>query len=233
LILCDIGNCTFSFYFTNTKQNIKYPTSKTLPPLHELKALDGSNEYTAKLCKIYFISVNEQAASKLQKTYGKKHLCNLHKFVATRAAYKNLGIDRLIICSNINNKIIVDAGSAITIDIVKNNSHLGGYIFLGLSHHISSYKNISKKLKAKPNFAKYANKLDKIPTSTQEALHLSLLQSVADMLRKLHKKHKLDIIITGGDGLIISSLFKKHKNIKHKKNLIFKCMRKVIATNKL
>ena len=232
MILCDIGNCTFSFYFTNTKQNIKYPTSKTLPPLHELKALDSSSEYTNKICKIYFISVNNKAIKKLQKTYGKTHTIDLYSFVGNNSKYTNLGIDRLIICSNINNKIIIDAGSAITIDIVKNNSHLGGYIFLGLSHHISSYKNISKKLKAKPNFAKYANKLGKIPNSTQDALHLSLLQSVVDLSKKLSKKYKLDIITTGGDGLLLSACF-KNKKTKYKKKLIFKCMRKVIATNKL
>jgi len=233
LILCDIGNCTFSFYFTNSKKNAKYSINKPLPSANKLQKLDNiSSSFCENKIKIYFISVNTKAIKKLQKTYGKKHTINLYSFVGNNSKYTNLGIDRAIICANINNKIIIDAGSAISIDIVKNNSHLGGYIFLGLNAHIKAYLNISKKLKVTTNFAKYKDTIGKIPNSTQDALHLPLLQSVVELSKKLSKKHKLDIITTGGDGLLLSACF-KNKKTKYKKNLIFKCMRKVIATNKL
>ena len=52
-----------------------------------------------------------------------------------------------VACSFQQNAVIVDAGSAITVDIIENGVHKGGFILLGLRRFMKSYPKISKKLK--------------------------------------------------------------------------------------
>ena len=65
---------------------------------------------------------------KLQKTIKKKSLCKRYKEILKfETSYEGLGIDRLA-CSFQDNCVIVDAGSAITVDIMEEGIHKGGFI---------------------------------------------------------------------------------------------------------
>jgi len=113
LILCDIGNTTYDFLINGKHK--KYFLDEKVPKFDD---------------EIYFVSVNEKATKKLLKK--NSHAKNINKFLKFSTAYQGLGIDRAVACSFQDNCVIVDAGSAITVDIMEEGVHKGGFILLGL-----------------------------------------------------------------------------------------------------
>lgn len=208
LILCDIGNTTYHFCNTTNGKDFKVLLSDKLP-----KALDS---------RIYYISVNKKAAKKLIKNF--PDAIDLKDHIKFNTKYQGMGIDRILACSYINDGIIVDAGSAITVDIMDNGIHKGGYILPGLNSLKKAYPLISKKLKFTFNSDV---KLNKIPLKTEDAISYAIMQSIILPIKNIAKKR--NIIFTGGDGKFLSQYF---KNSKFKKDLIFKSMKKAVNAAK-
>jgi len=110
LILCDIGNTTYHF-LVNGKHK-KYFLDEKVPKFDE---------------ELYFVSVNEKGTKRLlKKNPQAKNIKDILKF---ETIYQGLGIDRAVACSFQQNAVIVDAGSAITVDIIENGVHKGGWIY--------------------------------------------------------------------------------------------------------
>jgi len=213
MVLCDIGNSTFCF-----KNKKKYQTI----------LIDDSLDNLYFKQKIYFISVNKKATKKLLKKF--PDAINIEKYIKLNSLYDDkLGIDRKIVCSTIKNGIIVDAGSAITIDIVKDYKHLGGFILPGIKKYLQIYPKISKKLKF--YFENKVN-LDKIPTSTNEAINCAIFNSIILLISNEYKKHNLKIYLTGGDGFLLKQYLNQY-DVKYDKNMIFKAMKQTIKRNNL
>ncbi len=113
--------------------------------------------------------------------------------------------------------IVVDAGSAITIDLFGSPSDSkfivkfeGGAIMPGLVSYFSSVSNAGNLLPAvKPEL------LDKLGKNTEECINFgafgSLVGGIKEILRILDYKNK-NLIFTGGDGEIFSKYFKAHYN---------------------
>ena len=209
MILCDIGNTTY--HFKDGKKDFRIFLDDDIPKFNK---------------KIYFISVNDKATAKLLKRYPQS--INLKDIVTFTTTYKGIGVDRIIACSGVKNGIIIDVGSAITIDIMKNGNHLGGFILPGFRALRKIYPQISKKLKF--NFEKNIN-LDKIPLDTTTAINYSIYSMIIEPILKIEKKYKINIFITGGDGKLLLPYLKKYK-VKYNKNLIFKNMKKIIKENR-
>lgn len=204
MILCDIGNTTFHFLINGKHK--KYFLDEKIPKFED---------------EVYFISVNEKATKKLLKKNPNSYdISSLAKF---ETAYLGMGIDRVIACCFLDDIVIVDAGSAITVDIIENGSHKGGFILLGLQSFIKSYFKISKKLKI--NFEKNTN-LDKIPLCTKDAIQYAIMKSIILPIKEVSLDKK--IIFTGGDGEFLSSYF---ENSQYKKDLIFENMKRIIDAN--
>ncbi len=204
MILCDIGNTTFHFLIND--KHVKYLLDEKIPSFND---------------EVYFVSVSEKASKKLLKKNPKaKNIKDILNFETT---YKGLGIDRAIACSFAQNCVIVDAGSAITVDIMQESIHLGGFILLGLQSFMKSYPKISKKLNFE--FEKNIN-LDKIPQETKDAIQYAMLKSIILPIKEVSLNK--NIIFTGGDGLVLSKYF---KNSIYKKDLIFENMKRIIDAN--
>jgi len=208
MILCDIGNTTYHFKTKNSSFKIALGDS-----LEKIKGIKG---------KIYFISVNKKATKKLLKEF--PNAINLEEYIDFETSYDGMGIDRKIVCKYIKNGIIVDIGSAITVDIMKKGKHYGGFILPGINAYKRIYPQISKKLTFK--FKTDIN-LDKIPLKTNDAINYSILNSIIAPIKNIYKKSKVPIYFTGEDSKLILSYFEKIPNI-YKKNLIFNSMKKVI-----
>lgn len=212
MILCDIGNTTFHFKTENkdfkigVKKSIKYIFSK---------------EET-----LYFISVNEKATKKLLKVY--PNAIDIKNIIKFRTKYNGMGIDRIVVCNYIKNGIVVDVGSAITIDIMKKGKHKGGFILPGIDAYKRIYPNISKKLSFQ--FSNNIN-LDKIPLNTNDAINYAILNAIITPIQNIYKQYKLPLHFTGGDGEVLLKYFKS-KDTKYDKNLIFKSMHKIISSKK-
>ena len=204
LILCDIGNTTY--HFLVKEKHKKYFSDEKVPKFDD---------------EIYFVSVNEKATKRLLKK--NPHAKNINKFLNFETSYQGLGIDRAVACSFQDNCVIVDAGSAITVDVMEESKHIGGFILLGLRRFMKSYPKISKKLKFE--FEKEIN-LDKIPLKTKDAIQYAMLKSIILPIKEVSLNK--NIIFTGGDGEVLSKYF---ENSIYKKDLIFENMKRIIDAN--
>jgi len=204
LILCDIGNTTFHFLIK--EKHKKYSLKESIPKFDE---------------RVFFVSVNRKATNKLLKT--NPNAINIEKYLDFKTKYKGQGIDRVIACAFEKDSVIVDAGSAITVDVMKKGIHKGGFILLGFQSFMNAYPKISKKLKF--DFDKDVN-LDKIPLQTKDAIQYAILKSIILPIREVAKTE--NIIFTGGDGELLSGYF---TNSIYKKDLIFENMKRIIDAN--
>ena len=188
MILCDIGNTTF--HFKTKKKDFKIGVKDSLEKL----SLDKG--------QIYFISVNDKATKKLISSC--PSAINIKNIINFHTKYIGMGIDRQVVCSYLSNAIIVDSGSAITVDVVKKGKHKGGFILPGISAYRKIYPQISKKLIFQ--FSNNIN-LDKMPLTTNDAINYAIFDSIVSTILKVYKKYKLPIYFTGGNSKKILKYF--------------------------
>ncbi len=204
MILCDIGNTSYDFLINEKHQKVFL--DENLPALNQT---------------IYFISVNEKATAKLLSLY--PTAVNLENYLTFKTSYVGMGVDRKVACYGADNAIIVDAGSAITVDIMENGKHQGGFILPGLRKFHDMYAQISPKLDF--DFALKQN-LDKIPQNTQDAISYSILKAIILPIKEIAQNKQL--LFTGGDGEHLSSFFSESI---YKKDLIFENMKRIMSAN--
>ncbi len=204
MILCDVGNTTYHFLIDG--KDYRYLLEEELPFISEM---------------IYYISVNDKATEKIESFY--ENCINLEKFLDFKTAYKGMGIDRKVACCSLKNAIIVDAGSAITVDMMKDGIHQGGFILPGIRKFEQMFEQISSTLKYEINTKV---NLDRIPLCTQDAISYSILKSIILPIKDFAKDE--NIIFTGGDGNFLSTYF---DNCTYKENLIFENMKGLIDAN--
>ena len=204
MILCDIGNSFYHFYQLGYIWKVPVDNKKFELPNHN---------------KLFYISVNDKASKKLKKISNLAK--NIEDYIEFNSSYTGLGIDRKLACIGSKNGVVVDAGSAITVDVMQNNVHLGGYILPGLSEFQNSYKNISKKLDYKFNFRVDLN--CSLPQNTRDAISYGALKSINSTINEVSRDKK--IYFTGGDGKFLSKFF---NNSIYDESIIFKGMLKII-----
>lgn len=204
MILCDVGNTTFHFLYEN--KEYKYFLNEGLPNF------EG---------QLYYISVNETALLKLKHRYD--DIIDLEPYINFETTYQGMGLDRKVACIGFENAVIVDAGSAITVDVMHEGKHQGGFILPGLKKTIDIYPEISRKLEW--DFNVKVN-LDTIPLNTQDAISYAILKSIISPINDIAKNKP--IVFTGGDGELLSSLI---PNSTYKKNLLFEHMKGIIDAN--
>jgi type III pantothenate kinase len=209
MILCDIGNTTFSFFDLTKNKKFKVAISTKKKQFPKLKT------------PIYFISVNDKDTKNLLKYY--PNSINCAKFINFKTPYKGMGIDRIVACSGIKNGIVVDVGSAITVDIMKDNHHKGGFILAGINNLTLFYPQISSKLE----FKLLSNiNLDKLPLNTNEAISYAIFKSIILPIKECEQKYNLPLYFTGGDSKLLIKYF---KNAFYKKYLIFNNLKNIIV----
>ena len=199
MLLCDIGNSSYHFY-DGVKEE-KYFIEDFKPS--EFKE------------RVFYICVNPHVKTKLELL---DNWIDLSLDVAMQNYYPTMGIDRVIACEAISDGVVVDAGSAITVDIVKDGVFMGGWIALGLHQLQKSYSEISSKLSYQFN---YNLNFDIMPKNSQDAITYGALKPLCSEILS----YGLPITLTGGDatklapfleGAIVDEL------------LLFKGMKKII-----
>lgn len=178
MILCDIGNTYYHYY--EGGRMWRQPSSET-------PKIDRHGK------KLYYISVRDDARERLVDHY--PDAIDLEKHLNLDTEYKGLGIDRAVACKAINDGVIIDAGSAITVDIMQNGMHLGGYILPGLAKYRHVYAEISPKLDKAIHFDITTAEL---PQNTADAISYGIIASIVCLMEKT-VKHK-HVYFTGGDG---------------------------------
>lgn len=203
MLLCDVGNTSFHFY----KDGVTYKES--------VEFFDASSIEE----EVLFICVNPHVIGLLN---GFENWTNLDKYIDKTHYYETMGIDRVVVCEVIHNGIIIDAGTALTVDLVKDGIFDGGFIYPGVQAMQNSYKNISSHLDYSFNFE---CDLDIMPKNSQDAISYGYLKTLhSEIIR-----HKMDIYLTGGDARKFVKIF---PDAIVDEMLVFKGMKKIINEHK-
>ncbi len=199
MILCDIGNSNVDFYHDGKIWS---------------QSLEEFKEYKPKN-RVYFISVNDDVTKQLSDKYE-----NIEDWFDFDTIYQGMGIDRIAACYTVKSGIVIDAGSAITVDVMSGGLHMGGYILPSINSYEVCYANISRKLEKRinPNVI-----LDALPQKTEDAISYGAIKPMLMMLE--HTCRDKTVYFTGGDGKYFSKFFKKAI---YDRSLIFRGMLKAI-----
>jgi len=199
MILCDIGNSNVDFYHDGKIWS---------------QSLEEFKEYKPKE-RVYFISVNETVTKQLSENY-----INIEDWFEFDTIYQGIGIDRVAACYTVDSGIVIDAGTAITVDVMSGGLHMGGYILPSINFYELCYANISQKLEKRinPNVI-----LDALPQRTEDAISYGAIKPMLMMLE--HTCRDKTVYFTGGDGKYFSKFFKKAI---YDRSLIFRGMLKAI-----
>jgi len=200
MLLCDIGNT--SYHFLDSTKDYKESVSSFKP--------------SSIKTEVFYICVNSHVKKILQDL---ENWIDLSSHVDMTNYYETMGIDRIVASQAIKNGVIVDAGSAITVDVVKNGMFEGGFIYPGTDAMSKTYKDISPALDYPFNF-----KLDlhKLPKNSQDAISYGYLKTLYSEVTS----YDMEIYLTGGDAKKLETLF---ENAEVDEMLIFKGMKKIIS----
>ena len=197
-LLCDIGNTNFSFS-TGNKISVER---------FDISSLEE---------KVFYISVNHYWEKRLEC---EENWVNLRPLVNFKKYYESMGIDRIMCCEAVENAVIVDAGSAITVDLIETGEHRGGYIYPGFQAMAKCYKDISPRLEVSFNFDL---DLATMPKNTEDALSFGAIAPLIAHISSVSKG--LPVILTGGDAQKLLPLI-PHAVVDP--DLVFKGMKKII-----
>ena len=199
MILCDIGNTTIDWEINGeySKQSVE-----NFDPVL----------YTDT---IYFICVNTKLFPRIGTL---KNWIDITQYIEWEKYYPTMGIDRIMVCEAITNGVIVDAGSAVTVDVMNNGNYDGGFIALGLRSAQDAYAKLSHALAWSFNFEVDLTIMAK---NTPDAITIGYLAPLIDKIKSLGSP----IIVTGGDSKVFSSFLGDSIVDSH---LVFKGMKKLI-----
>ena len=148
--------------------------------------------------RVYYISVNHTLSSKLKSI---NNWIDVSNNLVMDGFYEGMGADRKAISLSMGDGIYIDAGSAITIDIVRSNRYCGGAILPGIKSLRDAYSSISKALDIEPKF-----NIDNFPKDTSAQIGYGIIAPLYSLI--LNIRDNDTIWISGGDGRLISQFIK-------------------------
>ena len=206
MLLADIGNTHFHIYNGESVEHLSYA--------------DAIEKYKEK--KLCYISVKHQLAAEIEQI---KMWKNISSFVHIKGEYETMGVDRRALCLSHENGIFIDAGSAITVDVMEDGIYRGGYIFPGLKAMLNSYAGISSVLDIELN---KQISLEQLPTTTKDGISYGIIASIKALIDK--HGHGSKLYFTGGDGKFLSTFF---KNSVYSELLVFEGIREALKDKKI
>lgn len=187
MLLADIGNSRVHIY---DGQKIIHVSHKEALLHH-------------KDSELSYICVSLEMKEKIKKNAQWRDVSGL---IDLKGGYETMGVDRKALCLSHENGIFIDAGSAITVDIVRNNVYQGGFILPGIKAYLESYKTISPALDIELN---RECSLNTLPTTTKDSVSYGIIASIKTLIDS-HKTN-LPLYFTGGDGKWLSLFFPDSK----------------------
>lgn len=204
MVLCDIGNSDVKFLQDNKFSSLSF---------EEFAAFQNEE-------RVFYINVNH-SLKKLVSS--KSNFIDIEPYFKFDTIYQGLGVDRIAACYTIADGVVVDAGSAITVDIMSSSMHLGGFILPGIASFRKAYAEISPILKCELNTQIY---LDTLPQRTIDAVSYGTFKSIYLLIKDA--AYNKNLYFTGGDGRFLERFFDRAI---FDKLLVFRGMQKVIEQN--
>jgi len=205
MLLADIGNSRVHIYDGNSVVHLSHD--------------EAFRKYHSD--KVLYISVASKVASMLETISSWQ---DISECLTLQGSYDTMGVDRKALCMSRSNGIFVDAGSAITVDIVQDSIYMGGFILLGIEEYLKGYRDISSALDIQLN--KQCN-LDLLPKTTKDSISYGIIASIKNVI-DFHAQN-LPLFFTGGDGKWLSSFF---ANAIFDETLVFQGMQKALKDTK-
>ena len=206
VLLADIGNSYFHIYNGSDVEHLSYE--------------EAIRKYSKEA--LYYISVKQQLDSTIENISLWK---NISQQIQLQGAYETMGVDRRALCLSHDDGVFVDAGSAITVDIMQNSEYMGGFILPGLKAMLQAYSSISPVLDTELNDT---ISLERLPATTKDGISYGIIASIKALIDKHSDSKKL--YFTGGDGEFLSSFF---EDATYDEMLVFNGMRKVIKESEI
>ncbi len=201
VLLADIGNTHFHIYNGSEIEHLSYE--------------EAIRKYSKEaLC---YISVKQQLDSTIENISLWK---NISQEIQLQGAYETMGVDRRALCLSHDDGVFVDAGSAITVDIMQKGEYIGGFILPGLKAMLQAYSSISPVLDTELN---ETISLEQLPATTKDGISYGIIASIKALIDKHSDDKKL--YFTGGDGKFLSSFFEEAT---YDEMLVFNGMRKAL-----
>ena len=206
MLLADIGNTHFHIYNGKDVEHLSYT--------------DAIDKYATQ--EILYISVKHALGEKIEHI---KNWKNISSTLLIEGEYATMGVDRKALCLSHQNGLFVDAGSAITVDIVKKGIYMGGFILPGLKTTLESYRSIAPVLDVE---LINTLEMEALPFTTKEQISYGIIASIKALIDKHSDGKKL--YFTGGDGKFLSSYF---DNALYDETLVFQGIQKAIKDRKI
>lgn len=204
MVLCDIGNSDVKFLQDNKFSSLSF---------EEFAAFQSEE-------RVFYISVNHSLKKLVSN---KSNFIDIEPYFKFDTIYQGLGVDRIAACYTIADGVVVDAGSAITVDIMSSSMHLGGFILPGIASFRKAYAEISPILKCELNTQIY---LDTLPQRTIDAVSYGTFKSIYLLIKDA--AYNKNLYFTGGDGRFLERFFDRAI---FDKLLVFRGMQKIIEQN--
>lgn len=204
MILCDIGNTSVDLFIDGKRS--KFRAADFDPAILQ--------------DDVYYVSVNVSLNERIRDL---RNWHDLRAVIAWEKYYPTMGIDRVMVCEAVDEGVIVDAGSAITVDVMRSGVYEGGFISLGLHAAREAYARLSPALDVSWNFEV---DLAKMAKNTPDAVTVGFLAPLVAQIKSLGKP----IYLSGGDAQILSRFF---PDAVVDEELIFKGMKKLIEKGRV
>ncbi len=170
---------------------------------------------------IRYITVNQALEAQIIRETNWR---NISASITLEGAYDTMGVDRRALCLSYPDGLFVDAGSAITVDVMEKGVYLGGFILPGIQAQLKSYAHISPVLECE---LERNISLESLPRTTKAGVSYGIIASIKAII-ELHCKER-QIYFTGGDGALLSSFF---EGSVFDEALLFRGMLSALAKNR-
>jgi len=200
-LLADIGNTHFHVYDGDSVKHLSYDEAMKI----------------YKDTPLQYISVNTKIEDKIGHI---KMWKNISSRMQIKGEYDTMGVDRKALCLSYKDGVFIDAGSAITVDVMKDGVYQGGYIYPGVKAMLESYKSISEVLDVRLD---ESVSLAELPRTTKEQISYGIIASIKALMDKHTETNTL--YFTGGDGKFLSNYF---DNAIYDETLVFQGILKTI-----
>lgn len=149
---------------------------------------------------VYYICVNDVLKLRIEREAPR--WIDLSDRRLLQSEYLGLGIDREALCLGVEHGVVIDAGSAITVDVMERGRHLGGWIWPGLRALKEAYARISSRLDRPVSVKDLPVKL---PEDTDAAIAFGIFRPIQLTVEAYRGVRPL--YLTGGDAAELKPLF--------------------------
>ncbi len=204
MILCDIGNTSVDLLSEGKRTKFRV----------------ADFDPASLRDDVYYVSVNASMNERLRNLPGWH---DVRLLVDWDKYYPTMGIDRVMVCEAVEGGTIVDAGSAITVDVMEEGEYRGGFISLGLRAAAEAYARLSPALDVSWNFEV---DLAKMAKNTPDAVTAGFLAPLVERIGSLGKP----LYLCGGDAERLRVFF---PDATVDQELVFRGMQKLIEKGRV